>query len=186
MASITIKWHGPRLFTPFWDPASSVYSDSLAWQPGIYLWTFPEDGAYWINYVGIAHAKSIASRQSEHLGTFLSGNYLFYLSSELRVGDVTCAYRPSEGHEKYIKKLPELVQQLQLMQIFFAPLDSEKALLERIESGLITSLRDQGGQILKRLANERLSRHRKHDEATLDVGFESSSALIGMPTRIVV
>ena len=182
---IELNWSGPFSFIPSQD-CQCIFGDDSAKTPGLYLWTISYEDGYLINYIGIS-ASNVAQRQREHLDLYLCGKYRLYDPKKFVAGKKVVVYQPEEGFESFLSRYKELsttlLQQLQVYRLFVAALDADKPLLEKIETSLITVLRDAGGLTAEFLGNIRPSRIPQENDRQL-ISWKSRHRFVGLPSNI--
>ncbi|MFT4560354.1 MAG: hypothetical protein ACI9BW_000088 [Gammaproteobacteria bacterium] len=150
---LEINFTGPCALLPNNHDVPLLLADPDAWKPGIYLWTFLYNQTHRINYVGFA-SSDIAKRHNEHVAEFLNGERKIYRSVALRKGLLEPAYIPGDAQEHFVAQIPDLMSQLSLMRIFFAPFDGTASERGRLASGIISHLQTLGGRAMQWLDNE--------------------------------
>ncbi|WP_299792376.1 hypothetical protein [uncultured Shewanella sp.] len=174
---------GPFDYLPFKKEGASLYCEKLTWKPGIYFWAYQIENSYWVNYIGIS-SVSIAKRQSNHLSSFLSGGYDIYNINSLFNGVLERAYSPGDGNESFNKNFGYLEQQLDNLCFFFAPIETETSLLQRIETSFITHIRSSA-ENSKILDNGIVSRYKRDDEEVIPLTINSPAIIKGIPDSLL-
>lgn len=163
-AEITSKWYGPFRMIPM-PSCTWVAEVPEALKPGLYLWTVRVGDEYRVHYVGMS-TNSITARTMEHLSRSFGVNTVNNPES-LRQG-VKDDYLFYPGRHKWEDVceniLPSIIKYLEEIRLFIAPIDVNtlgnygKHELERVESALISMVRnyESGGSPF--LTNNRLSR----------------------------
>lgn len=154
----TISFEGPFQYLP---GRNSVFDQTAAGFPGIYLWTIEHGEKYLINYVGIT-GRPISHRLQDHLAHYYRGDYTIYEPQLFIKGEKQVMYRPSgsilEFVPEFLTLAPAIDSQIKTYRLFIAKAEGSKEWLERIESGIINKLRDSGGKAVEFLDNYRISR----------------------------
>jgi len=185
--ALSLKWFGPYALFPS-DDRLEVYSSKEAASAGLYLWAVPIGGEYLVHYVGVT-ADNIADRQAVHMQYFLSGDYTLYDPEAFRNARKVSVYEPGKGVSDYLSRYDELsgivARHTQAIHVFVAPLDANKVMLERIESSIIESLRNAGGEVAGFLGNMKISRWVPTDER-IPVSIDAGPILKGVPELLWV
>ncbi len=180
-----LVWQGPFVFH---DEENCVFNQESAKDPGVYLWTIEFGGGYLINYVGIA-TNAVSARLQEHLVYFLGGNYTIYEPDDFFLGKKNPIYSPDGSVNKFLNDYSKLStkvdSQLRAYRLFYVNVNGDKDWLERIESGIITTLREAGGEAPKFLDNYRVSRIVPNEDKKT-VNMVNTASLISLPETIYV
>lgn len=157
---IKIKFHGP--FKLMATDSTSIFSKKVAFEKGIYLFTFPNKNLNYVYYVGMT-ATEFAKRLSQHLENYLIGGYnfhdpKFFVNGKNKEGfkgwmwlkTKTDGKTQEEGKKEYAERCEEglglkMLKFLENMQIYVAPLDKDQRTLERIEAEIALYLNEQLG-----------------------------------------
>lgn len=137
----SIEWKGPYAMYPG-EEFPLVFDADEAQVPGVYLWVVRQTDGYLPLYVGMS-TRNIAWRQGEHVEGFLAGKYWIYNAELLKNGkrDYVRDYDPKMGISAFLNDYENLssqvIEQLRIIQVFIAPIQSDKRFLERVESSLI-------------------------------------------------
>ena len=142
MTPVTLQLKGPYHLCGREDLA---FSDKAPDKPGVYIWAVERLGELWLSYVGIS--DNMRARQKEHVQNYLAGNYRVYGSDYLENLKPELAYDPktqdwikfwanSESYQRLVR------EQLSATRVYFASCEKD---LERIESGLISTIWDNAG-----------------------------------------
>jgi hypothetical protein len=180
------KWDGPYSFLPNQN-VPWMYDSATSAQRGIYLWTINIQKEIRVNYVGMS-GSSMLSRQQEHLRMFLTGHYSIYDSAKLQIGEKKPALCGSKGMQKFLKSYDEssklIFSQLKIMNVHFAAFpETETLTLKRIESTLITKLRETE-DTREFLDNPRLSIKLDESKKDIDVRITQLNSFRGLPEDI--
>ncbi len=178
-----LVWQGPFVFH---DEENCIFNQESAKIPGVYLWTIDFGGGYLINYVGIA-TNAVSARLQEHLVYFLGGNYTIYQLDEFILGKKKSIYSP-DGHvnkflNDYDKLSTKVDSQLRAYRLFYANVSGDREWLERIESGIISTLREAKSEASSFLDNFRLSRIVPAEDKKT-VNMVNTASLISLPETI--
>jgi hypothetical protein len=176
---LEVKFIGPYSLKPIAGENTSIFADIQAYSAGVYIWTVMLEGRHWINYVGVAK-DSIAGRQGTHLSCSLSGRYMFHDASKLSKGIREPIFYPSDGITKFVEKFDHLSTQLDNMSIFFAPIEEEFSVLQRIETRIIKTLM-KADLKYNLLDNDRVSRYRKESEEEIEIRVTIPNEVQGIP-----
>ena len=138
-------------------PLCSQEEDVLAGCPsagenGIYIWAVrAPSGIFRVIYVGET-GTSFYRRTKEHLIQILGGNYLVYDPQALRKGqrkDLWPGMWRKEVRDKmpeflnrYEELAPKIRESLLLHSVFLAPMKSDRALRQSVESAIAWSIRE--------------------------------------------
>ena len=187
MNKITLRWKGPFSLLPL-VARPEIYSAPDSGVPGVYLWAIQQDKTYLVNYVGIA-AYNVASRQDDHMRLYLSGKYTIYDPHEFAQARKVVIFDPREGLSAFLSRYDELsaalLKHVGCIHLFFAPIASEKVMLERIESSIIEALKGAGGRVENFLDNFRISRW-VPEEQRISVAVAGSPSFQGLPHELQV
>lgn len=185
----SIDWKGPYVLFP--DGEWPVIFDvDEANSPGVYLWTVEQPTGYQTLYVGMT-ANSIAFRQEQHVRDFLAGKYWIYEPDSLLKGEREyLGYDPKNGISAFLRDYQHLsqviAQQLGVLRVFFAPIESEKQFIERVESSLIELFRGTTESGKKPfLENARVSRLTNKDDR-ISIPVTGTKNIHNMPHELEV
>ena len=143
-----LHFSGPLSFMP---GDQYLFTSDLCAEPCVYLWTVRSDvdGLHYIHYVG--EAKSFAKRQREHLVHVLGLNYGFLDPEDARRGISTWRWpglwrkRSSDGPgeliERYLSLGHAVLEYLESISIFAAPIHGGQELRRRVEGRIARSLK---------------------------------------------
>lgn len=184
MMSLTSNWDGPYSFIPT-AGIPWMYESIVAKTAGVYLWTVRKDDEFLVNYVGVG-ISSMLMRQEQHITLYLHGDYTFYDSKDLSKGKKREVYNAATGYKEFFRQLEyyqaEVRKQLLAMSVVFAPFEgSDASQLIRIESALISALRECDEVTVDFLDNARLSKKLAPHERDLSVKIEGAGSLRGIP-----
>jgi len=145
-----IDFIGPFALHTAVSGATSLFDSDSSGKPGVYLWTILDNNKQYVPfYIGISH-KSIAARTRAHLKNYLCGMYRVYDVIEMR--NLKRDYPVHDNDKKenielFIvdarKKLDQTMDMLDNTRVFYCPLETDKEVLKRIESGLITGYKEE-------------------------------------------
>jgi hypothetical protein len=156
---ITLTWRGPKSLWPI-DRSKSIIEDENAQRPGVYLWAVLVGNEYLANYVGIS-PTGVARRQKVHVENYLCGKCLIHSAERMRKGEKKTIYSPQNGLYEFLsnyqKLSMEIPQALEMLSVFFLPIEESTLVLKRIESSIIDTLRKQGSEKQPLLDNDRVS-----------------------------
>jgi hypothetical protein len=143
-----LHFSGPLSFMP---GDQYLFTSALCAEPCVYLWTVRSDvdGLHYIHYVG--EAKSFAKRQREHLVHVLGLNYGFLDPEDARRGISTWRWPglwrkkssdgPGELIERYLSLGNAVLEYLESISIFVAPIHGGQELRRRVEGLIARSLK---------------------------------------------
>ena len=192
--NLDLRFHGP--FTLTEQPGHRcLFTDELAAQKGIYIWTLPIEGKEVPWYIG--QTVSFGLRTAQHMRDHLAGAYETFDADALEIGQIEVLWPPSQGSERWPTNLPVFLQQFDvlgphilrmfdLLRIHVAPVDGGKTLLDRLEGGIGRQLKRgaRGAGGLPVLAGVKLPAAIA-GEARARVRVTSESAIEGLPEEIV-
>ena len=121
-----------------------LFTEEIAKRTGLYLWTTSVSGQERPWYVGQTR-RSFGQRTAEHLASLLSGEYAAYDAVALARGEVRLAdgaiigiwpQRLPSFLSNYEKLMPNVIGQVRLVRFFFAPLDGDAHLYDRVEGAI--------------------------------------------------
>lgn len=118
------------------------------------------------------------------MAQFLSGRYTIHDANLLKDGVRDSISYPSYGSEKFTESYNHLSTMLKDVEIFFAPINEDFSILQRIETSMINILRDADLKY-DLLDNARISRRRKLDEKEIEVNILVPEGLRGIPDVLV-
>lgn len=176
--NLCLSWHGPFTFVPCADELC-VFNQSLAQQPGIYLWTIAHGDGYLINYVGQASKQTMHKRLAQGVQYVLSGqDYWANLDKfEAGVREVEPKIPIQQFLGEYDQRSGEIIRLLRLYQVFLSPHAGNVCSTKQIESLLIDRLRQGDGPVASFLANERIGTLPPMD---VRVAFQTPCRLYGL------
>ncbi len=140
MEIIHLNFMGPFSFI---NEKNSIFLSSIAYAPGIYLWTVQQekDKSFMIHYIG--ESINIAKRQKEHLINILGLNYGIFDPILLKKGflkKVWCGLWRDNSNEAPIKAIKIykdnheiILKYLSVIDIFFAKTNVDTSLRKHIE-----------------------------------------------------
>ena len=141
---LPISFNGPYSFKVN-GAAQCVFDAPNCKGAGLYIFAIEQLRVHRILYVGIT--LNASPRFRDHLDMYLCGNYRVYDTQSFALDVPQLVHEPSDRSElvlaNYQSYFANLDKMLDVIQIFFAPLQLDKALLRRLESGLIVHLRKQ-------------------------------------------
>jgi hypothetical protein len=148
MEKIILDFQGPFR----WHGSPDLFSQEIAKQKGIYLWTVEQPHGHLVYYVGET-STSFKNRFENHLKSYLSGEYGIpdandFLQGKSKTWVWPAKWRvpdkwPAEFIQRISEIMPKLVELLGVMKIFVAPLLVETHVRQRIESTLAAYLKKQ-------------------------------------------
>lgn len=150
MSILELDFVGPYSFQ---DSNLSVFKAPCASSAGVYLHTIKQqnDGSHLIHYIG--ETTSLAKRHREHLTNTLGLNYGIFDYKKAQVGILELVWpglwrdRTPEGPSRQIKAYhvvhDSVIKYLSVLNIFFAEVDTDRALRKHIEGCIGWNLRNK-------------------------------------------
>ncbi len=192
---IEISFQGPRCWADS-PECSSIFSDPIGQQSGIYLWTVESDRGHVVFYVGRT-SRSFSTRMREHLKEYLSGMYNIYDISQFRDRRTVLLWegmwRPGEEvrfpdflsqHQELWPHLWGMITSIRLH--LGAVGESDKRVLDRIEAAVALNLREQPGAIGGFQDPNIQYRPRRPDEDAMRASFRSEVQILGLPDELQI
>jgi hypothetical protein len=121
-----------------------LFTEEIAKRTGVYLWTTNVEGQERPWYVGQTR-RSFGQRTAEHVACQLSGRYAAYDAEALSRGELRLADGAVIGMwpqtlpsflGNYETLMPNVIRQIRLVHLFFAPLDGDAHLYDRVEGAI--------------------------------------------------
>jgi hypothetical protein len=175
------------------DGISSILKSDTGKKSGVYLWTVRLDEGELVYYVGET-GRSFAQRMLEHFREHMSGGYHLYEPHEFSRGRKALLWPGRYGPDKepslsvFIQRFQSLASAIadlaELYRFYVAPLDCEKRLRERIESGLANHLYEQPGTVGEFQDQGIIYRPRKDTEEPVQALIRCKVNLIGVPESL--
>lgn len=149
MKTLSVHFTGPLTFSP---GERCLFESPLGAKSCVYLWTVRRepDGVHLIHYVG--EASRFAPRQREHLIQILGLNHGIFDPAAARRGESRVVWpglwraksptAPMAALERFAALAPIVVEYVDALSVFVAPLDVDRALRRHIEGSIARSLRD--------------------------------------------
>jgi hypothetical protein len=182
---LNLKWEGPFYFQNI-HTDKSIFEAPISQQKGVYLWTVRKDEHCLINYVGIT-AKSFYERFMKHIEDMYCGKSSIYDIELLQKGIKKPYYIPTGSVLDFAKVHKEIApiinDYLNLFSIFLLPIESSKNVLERIESAIIISLKNNNN-VSSFLDNYKPSRLKLITDEPIEICF-TNELFLGLGTSIV-
>lgn len=134
--------------------AQCIFASDISQKRGVYLWTVSVGSIELIYYVGET-GRSFGARMLEHFREHCSGGYHLYSPVDFRRGAKVPLWPGRyDSHAKtsvtdFIDKAndlwPVILELIDIYRFFCAPLELDRRMRERIESGIASHLYNQGG-----------------------------------------
>ena len=144
------------------------------------------NAGYLVNYVGITN-NTISNRLQDHLSCYCRGLYTIYEPELFKEGKKKIIHQPTDSILEFLPKIklliPKLELQLKAFSIFIAEVDSDKGWLERIESGIISELRQYSQITRDFIDNARLSKFIE-DKDKIEILLSYPEPMVGLNEKI--
>jgi len=194
MELVNLKLFGPFKFT---NGRSSVFSDKLSNERGIYLWTVKYKDGYLVYYVGET-GKSFNDRFKIHLDNLKSGQYRIYDPKLFTQGNKKLIWNPYKRgalkrvrYKKEFNAIYNSIQQqlenyIKLFELFLIPFKDKDRLRLRIEAAISMRLNKAGEPIGSFQDEDIKYKPRKETEVTLSVKLSSPFKIHGLQRNLEV
>jgi hypothetical protein len=170
------SWHG-------------AYSAPEALSRGIYAHTVPQQDHHLVYYAGQT-GESFYNRMLQHEGHFRAGEYPIYPAASFAQGSQEGKLNRGMfdgGDSKEVRKAnsvrlaKQIQEMLDVMQVFFAPFETDKRTRERIEGVIIDELYAIPNSFFWK--GVRRAR-RRHNEVPFKCSITGPVKLLGMPLSV--
>jgi hypothetical protein len=140
---VNVHFHGPYAAQDGLG-CRCLFTEEIAKRSGVYMWTTNIEGQERPWYVGQTR-RSFGQRTAEHLASLLSGEYAAYDAVALSRGELRLAdgavlglwpQRLPSFLANYETLMPNVIRQIRLVRFFFAPLEGDAHLYDRIEGAI--------------------------------------------------
>ena len=172
---------------------SCIFTAEECKKSGIYLWTVKTSIGELVYYVGET-GRNFSIRMYEHFQEHMSGGYHLYNPEQFIRGNRDCIWPGRyererkttvtefmESYSKFNKTIEELVK---IYHFFIAPIQVEKRIRERIESGIANYFYSKEGIIgAYQEKGIRYTKKREGDEE-INLTIDSDPVIIGFPVQI--
>jgi hypothetical protein len=174
--------------------APSLFGDAVGKRSGIYLWAIEIENGFLVYYVGQT-GRTFSQRMKEHLKEHLAGFYHLNDPDEFRKGEKVSVWPglydvdtrvslPVLG-EKH-PNLSEIIYRLSHQyRFFFASIDAQPRVVERIESAIADYLYKQDGTVGSFQEKGIRYRPRWNSESPVNVSIAVNKNLIGFPSNLI-
>jgi hypothetical protein len=127
---------------------------------GVYVWTVPVEGAYFVHYVG--ESPAIVNRWSDHQRDTLGGRSVIYDPDLLRGGIELKALYGDKGYATNLFEFTEVVarsayENARICSRFLAVVDGVQRVRRSVESAIISALRNDSTNAARLLSNKGVS-----------------------------
>lgn len=173
--------------------SNSIFMDPVADEPGIYLWAVRSQGRFLVEYVGET-GKSFRQRTKEHMIQVLGGNYRsldpdYYDRNEVRVlwnGMWRKGTRDklNEFIAAYPELAPKIVQYVESIHLFVAPLKATSYERRLLEGGIATYVKAQPEEISRFYPRDNRTYNPKPNEKGILVTIASAAEIMGLPAGL--
>jgi len=189
-----IQWYGS--YKLYGTKDDSIFTQPVANQAGIYLWTIPFKNKYLVYYVGET-GRSFATRFTEHTRDYLYGFYRVYDPQQFTNGKKRLVWggmwKPStrgphrmlEFLNRYTELSSIIYKFIEQFRVFLAPLDVQKRIRQRIEGAIANRLLEQPGLIGKFQDSDIRYRPRRIDEKPVSVKMAAFEPILGLCSELL-
>lgn len=189
---VSLEFFGP--FKLCGTKAKLLFEQDMAQLPGVYLWTVPYQDGFLINYVGETGA-SFSRRMKDHMIQCLGGHYRVLDAEHMLEGKKRILWNgvwrkgtrdllPMFVDEKYIELAPRIRDYLRVLEIFIAPIETDRRTRRRIEGSIALSLRGKAEPVGSFVSEDVRYYGRKKDETPIQVSITSSARLLGLDHQL--
>lgn len=171
---------------------NSIFDDDIAREKGIYLWTAKCSNQYFIEYIGET-STSFNQRTKEHMIQVLGGNYRIpdtssYHSKEVKViwnGMWRIGTREKLGEfiNSYVELAPKIVEYINSLNIFIAPINIEGYKRKVIEGALASQIKNQPEAVNRFYPRDNRTYNPKPNEHNIKIQVTSSEPIVGLPSE---
>lgn len=189
---VHLRFHGP--FKLCGHEGRILFDEEKAKLAGIYLWTVRFRDGFLINYVGET-GVSFYKRMKEHAIQCMGGNYRICDPEWLRKGEKRILWngmwRKGTRNlmqvfaDKYVELAPVIKEYLETLDIFIAPIQTNKRIRQRIEGAIAFSLREQPPPIGPFMSEDVRYFCRKEKEMPIQVMIDSDEKLFGLNSKVL-
>lgn len=189
---VSLEFLGP--FKLCGNKAKLLFDQDIAWLAGIYLWTVQFRDGFLINYIGET-GVSFSRRMKDHMIQCIGGNYRICDAEQLLEGKKRILWNgvwrkgtrdllPMFVDEMYVKLAPQIRDYLRVLDVFVAPIETDKRTRRRIEGSIAFSLREKAEPIGTFVSEDVRYLGRKQNEMPIQVSITSSAKLFGLDHQL--
>jgi hypothetical protein len=192
--TLALEFYGP--FKLCGTEGKLLFDQEMARLEGVYLWTVRFRDGFLINYVGET-GTSFYRRMKDHMIQSLGGNYRICDAEQLLKGRKEILWNgmwrkgtrdlmPVFVDEKYVELAPRIRNFLRVLDIFIAPIETDRRTRRRIEGAIAFSLREQADPVGSIVTEDVRYTGRKQGETPIQVTIASSAELFGLDRKLLV
>jgi hypothetical protein len=172
-----------------------LFSQPVAREPGVYLFTVPYDNRFLANYVGET-GQSFTERLTTHAQSYVSGLYRIYDPRSFVNGQKKLIWgglwkagtrdRMGDFLDRYEELSPVAYECLGLLRIFVAPIHADKRVRERIEARVVGELHKNPGVISDFVDDDLRCRPKREDEPPFTVSISGLDKILGLSVEVLI
>lgn len=192
---IFVQLFGPYKFDKNAD--ENVFNNKWSEKKGVYLLTIPFGTKFLVYYVGET-GVSFSKRILQHVQNYLSGFYRIFDPEEFSKGKKVLLWGGMwksnrkdpqnifEFMENQSRLVPKAVRFIEQLQIFLAPINANKRIIERIESTIARTINEQEGIVGNFQDKDVRYRARKSNEQEIKLVLDYPKLILGLKKELSV
>jgi len=192
---LEIQWYGPYKF--YGNKDESVLLVPIGKRKGVYLWSIQYENKYLPYYVGET-GVSFAIRSMQHIQSYLNGFYRVFDPREFVKGNKVLLWGGmwksgrkgpdtlNEFLKNYLTLSPKILEFLGQLNLFLAPVDTDRRIRERIEAAISKKLIKQSGVVGKFQDHDIRYMPRRSEEESMRLGMRFSEPIIGLEEDLLI
>ena len=190
-----VKWFGPYCLVGNKD--ENIFTNLLGEKKGVYLLAIPFEGKHLVYYVGET-GVSFAQRLLQHIQNYLSGFYRIFDPDNFLKGKKDLIWggmwKTDRKDPKFILEFlnkhselaPKILRFIEQFRVFLAPIEVDRRIRERIESGISESLNEANGVVRSFQDADVRYRPRRQNEQKIKVTMIIPKSIMGLKGEIFV